>query len=165
MWERNITLSIKTTGRPSTVLGRVSRMRSPRPGFPVWLRTRCVTWPQCFLPGNGSSAYFQVPSTHERIMETLRNCCPKRRFRGESGKGRRKGCPIVGNDPGPVRLKTVHPDILHSIGAPIPCQPTCFSPAPLGSNFLAATPSRTRGPRVDFRLPHPPWDKERKAVN
>lgn len=49
----------------------------------------------------------------------------------------------------------------------VPCQPTCFSPALLGPNFLTPTLFRTRGPWpwVGFRPPHPPWCKEERAVN
>lgn len=95
---------------------------------------------------SGSDADFQVSGTLERIEgKRFISCCPKRKFRGESEKGRRKGCPREGNARGPVQFKTdLYPIpfslFIHFLSVHL-LQP-CF--------FVTPTSSKTRGSWVGF---------------
>lgn len=95
------------------------------------------TWEMVGAPGS------QVSATPERIVgKKFISCCPKRKLRSESEKGRRKGAP-----------EREMPDLYSqpSFSPSTSCQVTClFQPHFPEPDFRAPTPSRTRGSWVGF---------------
>lgn len=133
--------SLETTGRPATASGRESRMRVFGPALLLWLSTRFVTLgnscSHCFPPGKWFKCRFSGQRHSGKIVrKRFISCCPKRKFRGESEKGRRKECPKVGNARGPLQLKTdlsSHPSFspfIHSLSVHL------LQPHSPGPNFL-----------------------------